>query len=49
MSFWLGFCLFVTIVAVSALSILLISNKIKKEREKYIFRTEEGEEIPLGI
>jgi hypothetical protein len=47
MSFWLGFCLFVVLVAVSASVILLISNK--KEKEKYIFRTEEGEEIPLGI
>lgn len=49
MSFWLGFSLLTIFAAASALIILLSFNKIKKNREKYVFRTEDGEEIPLGI
>lgn len=49
MSFWLGFFLIFFLVVVSSTAILFVTNKMRREKEKYTFRTDEGEEIPLGI
>jgi hypothetical protein len=48
MSFWGIFALILSVAAVVSVAILFIVKKMSK-RKIYIFRTEDGEEIPLGI
>lgn len=49
MSFWLGFFLIFLLFVASFFAIWFIMKKIKTKEEKYVFRTEEGEEVPIGI
>jgi hypothetical protein len=49
MSFWAITSLILSITTVSSVAILFIFKRLSKKRSIYIFRTEEGEEIPLGI
>ena len=49
MSFWLGFSLILIFFVAGTSAIWFIMKKIKGQKEEYIFRTEEGEEVPIGI
>jgi hypothetical protein len=49
MSFWTIISLILSVVAVSSVAILFTVKRLAKKRSIYIFRTEDGEEIPLGI
>jgi len=50
MYFWTILLLILTLSSASYVGIILFLKKSRKsDMEKYIFRTEEGEEIPIGI
>jgi hypothetical protein len=49
MSFWAVISLILTFTTVSSVAILFTVKRLSKKRSIYIFRTEDGEEIPLGI
>jgi len=49
MSFWEISTLILSVAAVVSVATLFIVKRLSKKRSIYIFRTEDGEEIPLGI
>ena len=50
MYFWATFCLTLVLGSISFIGIIFFVKKSKRnDMEKYTFRTEEGEEIPIGI
>jgi hypothetical protein len=49
MSFWNILSLIIAVSTASFVSILFVVRRLSRERSIYIFRTEDGEEIPLGI
>jgi hypothetical protein len=49
MSFWNILSLILAVSTASFVSILFVAKRLARRRSIYIFRTEDGEEIPLGI
>jgi hypothetical protein len=49
MSFWNIVSIILSVTAVSSVAIFFTVKRLTRKRSIYIFRTEDGEEIPLGI
>jgi hypothetical protein len=49
MSFWAIVSLILSVTTVFSVAILFTVKRLSRKRNIYIFRTEDGEEIPLGI